>query len=215
MLHHERIQKTFCTTREAADMLGVSLRTAQLWVESGLLQAWKTSGGHRRISRDSIECLLAKPREEREAPLEAAMPAARLDTEAAAAPFSVLVVEDEAALRRIYEITLARWPMRPQVLTACDGYEALVRIGDVKPDLLITDLRMPGMDGFRMLKALRDMPELDGMAIVVVSGLAPDEILSHGGLPADIAVLPKPIPFDQLREIAERVQAAGAAVTTL
>jgi CheY-like chemotaxis protein len=125
------------------------------------------------------------------------------------------VVEDEAALRRIYEINLARWPMRPRVLTACDGYEALVRIGDVKPDLLITDLRMPGMDGFRMLKVLRDMPELDGMAIVVVSGLAPEEILGHGGVPAYIAVLPKPIPFDQLRAIAERVQAAGATATTL
>lgn len=192
-------------------MLGVSLRTAQLWVESGLLQAWKTNGGHRRISRESIECLLAKPREERTEPAEAAMPAAQ----GSATPFSILVVEDEAALRRIYEINLTRWPMRPSVLTASDGYEALVRIGDLKPDLLITDLRMPGMDGFRMLKVLREMPELDGMAIVVVSGLAPEEILGHGGVPADIVVLPKPIPFDQLREIAERVQAVRSAVTTL
>jgi excisionase family DNA binding protein len=61
MSAQEKVQKTFCTTREAAKLLGVSLRTAQLWSESGLLEAWKTAGGHRRITRDSIECLLSLP----------------------------------------------------------------------------------------------------------------------------------------------------------
>ena len=46
-----------CTTREAAELLGVSLRTVQLWVDSGALQAWKTAGGHRRVSRQSIDAL--------------------------------------------------------------------------------------------------------------------------------------------------------------
>ena len=55
------ILKIFCTTREAADLLGVSIRTAQLWSENGLLAAWKTAGGHRRITRDSIEHLLGRP----------------------------------------------------------------------------------------------------------------------------------------------------------
>lgn len=44
-----------CSTREAAEMLGVSLRTIQLWVDSGVLEAWKTAGGHRRVSLDSVE----------------------------------------------------------------------------------------------------------------------------------------------------------------
>ena len=60
MVQLKRIPMAFCTTREAAELLNVSLRTAQLWVEKGLLEAWKTSGGHRRISRQSIESLLAR-----------------------------------------------------------------------------------------------------------------------------------------------------------
>jgi excisionase family DNA binding protein len=48
------VKKSFCTTREAATLLGVSVGTVQLWVENGLLQAWKTAGGHRRVMRDSI-----------------------------------------------------------------------------------------------------------------------------------------------------------------
>lgn len=46
------------STREASEILGVSLRTVQLWVDSGVLEAWKTVGGHRRISRASVEALL-------------------------------------------------------------------------------------------------------------------------------------------------------------
>lgn len=45
------------STREASEILGVSLRTVQLWVDSGILEAWKTAGGHRRISRASVEAL--------------------------------------------------------------------------------------------------------------------------------------------------------------
>lgn len=46
-----------CTTTEAARSLGVSVRTIQLWVDSGALQAWKTVGGHRRIPIKSLERL--------------------------------------------------------------------------------------------------------------------------------------------------------------
>lgn len=47
------------TTAQAARMLGVSTRTAQLWVEQGSLPHWKTPGGHRRIRRADVQALLA------------------------------------------------------------------------------------------------------------------------------------------------------------
>lgn len=117
------------------------------------------------------------------------------------------MVEDEATLRLIYEVNLARWPLKPTVISAGDGYEALIRIGHSRPDLLIADLQMPGMDGFRMLRTIRSLPELANLAIVVVSGLDADDIAAHGGIPEGIPVLPKPVPFARLLEIAERVAA--------
>lgn len=60
MVPPKKVPKTFCTTREAAELLGVSLRTAQLWSDSGLLTAWRTGGGHRRIVRSSIDNLLSQ-----------------------------------------------------------------------------------------------------------------------------------------------------------
>lgn len=183
-------QKTFCTTREAADILGVSLRTVQLWAEAGLLEAWKTSGGHRRIMRNSVKHLLDRRLPEMEA-ASAADPSLR-----------ILVVEDDPVVLRVYERRLARWPMNPRVVTAGNGYEALVRVGLGRPDLLVTDLQMPEMDGFQMLRQLRKMSELEDVTIVVVTGLDPADIEARGGIPAGIPVLPKPIPFDRLCDIA-------------
>lgn len=53
-------QTEFLTTREASKLLGVALTTIQLWVETGVLPAWKTAGGHRRISRQAVDKLRAE-----------------------------------------------------------------------------------------------------------------------------------------------------------
>ena len=195
MNNTETLVKAFCTTREAATLLGVSLRTVQLWAEAGLLDAWKTGGGHRRIARTSVERLfLSRP----------SLPG---DNAAADSSLRILVVEDDPAVLRVYQRQLARWPMKPTVATARNGFEALVRIGLMKPDLLVTDLDMPDMDGFQMLRQLTAMPELADVTMVVVTGLATEEIEARGGVPAEIPVLPKPIPFDRLRDIATVVAA--------
>ena len=50
----------FYTTRGVAKLLQVSVKTAQLWVESGVLQAWKTPSGRRRITHTSVRELIAQ-----------------------------------------------------------------------------------------------------------------------------------------------------------
>lgn len=182
--------KAFYTTYETAKLLGVSLRTVQLWAESGAIPCWKTQGGHRRIPREAVDNM------------RGAGSGSTRETELA---LRVLVVEDDLELLRLYRLRLARWPMQPEVATASDSFEALVRIGNACPDLLITDLRMPNLDGFKMISSLRRMPELDQLEIVVVSGLDAAEIVDRGGLPKDVYVLPKPVPFDSLEQIAVQV----------
>jgi CheY-like chemotaxis protein len=95
--------------------------------------------------------------------------------------------------------------MAAQVTTTDNAFAALLMMGRVSPDLLITDLSMPGMDGFEMLKVLSKAPEVAKTTIVVVSGLDAAAIDSHGGIPAGVEVLPKPIPFDRLHQIAASV----------
>ena len=196
------VEKSFCTTKEAAVMLGVSVGTVQLWSESGLLQAWKTAGGHRRVIRESVERLLHKAPGtiSRESSLEP--PTGSQNT---ARRLQVLVVEDDVNLLRLYETRIAMWPMAPKVVVANNAFAALLVMGRISPDLLITDLRMPGIDGFVMLNALQKAPESSNTRIVVVTGMDNSEVAARGGLPPDIEILGKPIPFDRLQQIAEEL----------
>ena len=198
----------FCSTKDAARLLGVSHRTVQLWVENGTLQAWKTAGGHRRITMVSVNKLVNE-RHEATAPLAPAAPA---PAPAPAQPSrkKVLLVDDDRTLLRLYELELQGWDLPLDVVKAHDGFEALIRIGEQRPDLLVSDLSMPGMDGFRMIRTLRGDANYGQMAIIVVSGLDRATIASMG-LPADIPVFPKPVPFAQLRAAVEDALAVGTA----
>lgn len=181
----------FCSTKEAARLLGVSHRTVQLWVENGSLQAWKTAGGHRRITMESINKRVGARQD------AIGVPAAPVDTGPQLK--KVLMVDDDRTLLRLYELEMGGWDLPLTVMKAYDGFEALIQIGAQRPDLLISDLSMPGMDGFRMIRTLRENASYAGMAIIVISGLE-KATMQAMGLPGDIPVFPKPVPFAQLRE---------------
>ena len=185
-------------------MLGVSHRTVQLWVESGVLQAWKTAGGHRRILMSSVQRLVAQRNKAvmAHAPVDAA-PAAP-----AAVGRRIVMADDDATLLRLYELELSGWDLDAELTKARDGFDALIRIGEARPDLLISDLNMPGMDGFRMVRTLRADPRYATMAIIVISGLDRATIASMG-LPDDIPVFSKPVRFADLRKSVEQIFATG------
>lgn len=182
----------YLTTREAAAILGVALRTVQLWVESGALRAWKTAGGHRRITRESVDKLLTQ---QTSAMSDVAAPAKSTE------PFRILVVDDDTVIREIMVTVIRSWNLPITVSSAEDGFAALLCIGETRPDLLLTDLVMPGMDGYRMIRHLRARPEARLIDVIVISGHDTDDIVSSGQLPVDIPVLSKPVPFDKLHSM--------------
>lgn len=197
---HLAHRSAFCTTRQAAERIGVSHRTVPMWVENGRLQAWKTAGGHRRITNESVERLL----DGRRAALEQSPPPAP----AAARPIapatppagarSVLIVDDDASLLRLYELEISTWGLDLTVRKAGNGIEALLRIGEARPDILVSDLHMPGLDGFGMIRSLRGNPDTASLPLVVVSGMDKPTVLALG-LPDDVPFLTKPAPLAALR----------------
>jgi excisionase family DNA binding protein len=170
-----------CTTREAAKLLGVSLRTIQQWVEQGALRAYRTVGGHRRVARASVQEMLR----ERKSSLESST--------------RLLVVEDDPDLLKLYGMTFRQWNLPLEVRTANDGVRALLEIGDFKPEVLVMDLQMPRMDGFHLIRTLKAMPGFERMEVIVVSGLAPELLHDRPEL-AGVLVLNKPVSFERLRE---------------
>lgn len=182
----------FLSTREAAARLGVALSTIQTWVETGVLPAWKTAGGHRRIPADAVDAIrLRKQAVLTEAPTPEV--------------FKVLVVEDDAVLRELYRRQFTEWNLPIRLLMAEDGFEGLMLIGRHNPDLIIADLSMPGLDGFKMIRKIKSQSTPIRGVIIVVTALTAAEIAAQGGLPADIPVYPKPVPFAALRPLVEHM----------
>lgn len=180
----------FMSTRQAAASLGVALSTVQLWVETGILPAWKTAGGHRRIPRAVVESLASQQK----AVLPAAQPLKQT---------KVLVVEDDAVQLELYRQKFSEWSLPIQLLTARDGFEGLMLIGRYSPDLIVTDLRMPGMDGFRMIRHLRDQTPKNSFDIIVVTALNAKEMEAAVNMLPGIPIYQKPVPFMALRALIE------------
>jgi excisionase family DNA binding protein len=185
------------TTREAGEILGVAVRTVQLWVESGVLPAWRTAGGHRRISRDAVDKLMA----ERSLVL-APQPSAAQVPNGQARPLRLLVVEDDTTLLKLFSMVVEGWDFPLELMTASNGFEGLLSIGQEQPDIVVTDLNMPGMDGFQMLRSLKKNGSgYENLKLIVVSALSVGDIKDRGGLPDDVDFFQKPIDFLRLETV--------------
>ena len=178
----------YISTREAADLLGISLRSAQLWVENGALLAWKTSGGHRRILLHSVQKILD---ERKNSSTETILKSPQA--------LKIAIVEDDPDVVSLLKMTIESLDFASIVQTRSDGFKGLIMLGTFQPDVLIADLNMPDMDGFRMLRSIEGS-EFSPKKIIVTTALSTAEITERGGLPPGALILQKPYPLGLLEE---------------
>ncbi|MEN8170790.1 MAG: response regulator [Pseudomonadota bacterium] len=181
--------ETFIGSAKAAEMLNVSLRTVQLWVEKGVLRAWKTPGGHRRIALKDIEAQL------RQRSIQVGQQGDQL---------KVLIVEDTPAQRKLYQKYFEVWKLPVELCMASDGFQGLIKIGERIPDLLITDLMMPGMDGVQMIDSIKNSPNFQQLEILVVTAMDRDSREVRKLQDMGLQIIFKPIPFDEIKVLIEK-----------
>jgi len=150
------IERTY-TTHDIARFCSVYPSSVMRWINEGKLQAYATPGGHQRVSR---ERLLAFLREFKiPIPPEVESPQKR-----------VLIVDDEVEITRILQRAFARRPKDFKTEVCHDGVEALIRIGEEPPDLVILDIVLPKMDGIQVCRVLKATEHTRAIKIVVISG---------------------------------------------
>lgn len=191
------------TTRQAGVMLGVSLRTVQLWVEAGVLSAWKTQGGHRRISLESVEKVLAERDVISNLKWNARQKATNADT--AINSLKVLIAEDNEVYRDLLEFYFKNLEIPVDMTFVADGFECLISLGKQVPDIIMTDLNMPKISGFDMIRHLATNDIYDNVEIIALTGLTQADIDQKGGLPARVKVFFKPFSFKQLELIVDEL----------
>jgi DNA-binding response OmpR family regulator len=94
-----------------------------------------------------------------------------------AAPPRVLIIEDEAGLLEILELNFRSAGYR--VSTAADGITAWQLFDQVRPDLLILDLNLPQMSGFRLLELVRSESEVPVLILTAYDFAEAEEVAQH------------------------------------
>ena len=173
-----------CTTQQAASLLGMSVTSVQHLVESGEIEAWKTQGGHRRIPIAAVRAYMATVSK---TPVSAD------------ALLTVLIVEDNPVQRGIYEAQFAAWDLPARVRMCENGYKALIDIAGMRPDVLLLDIMMRGIDGYEVMQTVLAYPELAQVSIAILTSLSRDELDQRGGLPPGVTYFPKPVAQEELR----------------
>ncbi len=197
------MEEQLYTTTKVAKIFGVTPRTIQMWADSGMIKVTKTLGGHRRITAKEVDRLARElGRGRRDLPAQEAAKQADPAERSRDDVVRVMIVDDDQDLLKLYQMQIESWQTpKTQVFLAHDGYDALLQIGSKKPDIIITDLRMPRMDGGHMINVIKQNPDMDHCQIVVVTGLNKDEIHQEYELPDNVLVEEKPIPFARIQRL--------------
>lgn len=148
--------KSFFTMSQAATICAVNRSTMHRWVTAGKIKSYSTPGGHKRIlSTDLKEWL-----DSNQYPYNGEL---FIDDKA-----KILVVDDDEDMRILLKNILKGIFVTVDV--AKDGFEAGKKLIQFKPDLIILDLMMPGMDGFEVCENVKSDPETQRTKILILSG---------------------------------------------
>ncbi len=99
-------------------------------------------------------------------------------------PLKILIVDDEPSMRRLLRLNLQGQFPGVNIEESAEGFHAGWRAHDFMPDVMLLDLRMPGINGFDVCRLIREKPEFANTKIIVVSGMgekeAREKVLSLG-----------------------------------
>jgi excisionase family DNA binding protein len=177
--------RAYMTPNEVAELLMVSPVTVRQWAQKDWIPATTPAGGHRRFLREDVE------RFARERGMELASDGIT----------RILVVDDNRSFAHYLADLLANQAEPIETHTAHDGFDAGLKVLQFSPDIVLLDLKMPGMDGFSVCQHLKDDESTRHIRVIAMTGYYTPEnearILNAGAE----ACLAKPFDKDVLLSV--------------
>jgi excisionase family DNA binding protein len=143
---------------EVAQVCRVTTRTINNWIRAGKLKAYATPGGHFRIWPNDLETFLK---------------AHQMDINfdfRGEHPKRILIVDDDEAYAEMIKEMLRDKLQGCEIAVTQDGYEALIMLGELTPDIVVLDLMMPGIDGFKVLDLIANRKANHDLKVLILSG---------------------------------------------
>lgn len=198
MAKTNRKERVF-SAHEVANICGVVNQTAINWIDKGHLEAYTTPGGQYRVYADVLAKFLQKqgmrmPDELKQILAEQA----RIE--------QVLIVDDDVQFNDLIKQFLDKRYPEFKVNQAYDGFDAGRAISEYKPDVVILDLNLPGVDGFKLCRHIKADENLSRPIVITVTGM--DTSGDTEGQARDAgadAFLVKPVDLDSLPALIEEL----------
>ena len=143
---------------QVAEICRVSKKTVLNWIYDGAMKAFTTYGGHYRVWPANVRKFL--------------------DTTGMDIPFDyvedrttqILIIDDDYDFSTLLKTAIMAELPAVDVTTTDDGYEGLMLIGELKPQLVVLDIKMPKLDGFQVLDLLKTKRAEHDVKVLVVTG---------------------------------------------
>jgi excisionase family DNA binding protein len=169
--------------REVAAQLGVSPVTVRLWSREGKLDCSVTAGGHRRFRQQDVDAFQHRL------------------TQKKSRQRSILIIDNDRQHAELLKNFINDLPFTADSYIAHDGFEAGRLLAQYHPEIVLLDLKMPGMDGFAVCQRIKQQADQQAVRIIAISGYDTAEntrrILAAGAEHC----LSKPIKLSELAQL--------------
>lgn len=178
-----------------AKRCNVSRTTVYRWIISGQLKAYSLPSGHFRVIPADLDGFCATFAITQS--LDESVPAGRRGVPG---KLNVLVADDHPDALLLFKRVVERYLPDCALHEAVNGVDTCIAVGTIRPQLMVLDIMMPGMDGFAVLQELLHRSELSASRVVVVSAYEPfariEELAKLN--PQIVACMRKPVRVEEL-----------------
>lgn len=176
-------QNHWLCPREVAAQLGVSPVTVRLWAQQGRLDCSITAGGHRRFRQRDVDAFQHRL------------------TQSTGQRRSILIVDGDRQHAELLNDFINDLPITADSYIAYDGFEAGRLLAQHHPEIVLLDIKMPGMDGYAVCQRIKQQADQQSVRIIAMSRYATAEntrrILAAGAEQC----LSKPIQLSELAKL--------------
>lgn len=189
------------TTHDISRLLQVDPSTVSKWIDRGLLIAFRTPGGHRRVRMGDLRSFLVA--HQMPVPEELGTGAVRL-----------LAVEPDRTNQELLKKNFTAYAAQVELTVVSSGIEALLMLGDLKPHGLLLDANHPEVDAMELCRKVTTRKSLEGVRVLLMSPRSTPELAAQAIQAGAVACLAKPVDAVKVLELF-RVPLAMASHSSL
>jgi excisionase family DNA binding protein len=179
--------KKYISVKEIAEYLEVSKQTVNKWIKENKIKSYHLPSGRKKVLRDDFITYLEKN---------------KLPVDPDIFPTKkkkLIVIDDDDKIINLFQRYFQKVATGWHIEYALDGMTGLLKIGIYRPDVVILDIEMPGMDGIEVCKKMQQDERLAHIKVIIISGFTTiyEEDLQKLGV---ATILEKPFTFSELNE---------------